>query len=59
MMVDILDWFSPEFRWEHEHDEAASWFYKRNYEFVTVTTSDLFGFNITGIKKRTNADRHI
>lgn len=50
MMIDILDWFSPEFRWEHEHDEATSWFYKRNYECVKITTNEVFGFNITGIK---------
>lgn len=54
MMIDILDWLSPEFRWEHEHDEAASWFYKRNYSLVKVTTSDLFGFNITGSKTHKN-----
>jgi 2-polyprenyl-3-methyl-5-hydroxy-6-metoxy-1,4-benzoquinol methylase/uncharacterized protein YbaR (Trm112 family) len=50
MMIDILDWFSPEFRWEHEHDEAAAWFYKRSYHSVSVTTNELFGFNIIGIK---------
>ncbi len=51
MMIDILDWFTPEFRWEHEQNEAASWFYKRNYSTVDVTTTTLFGYNITGIKK--------
>ncbi len=51
MMIDILDWFSPEFRWEHEHDEAAAWFHKRNYQKVEVTTNELFGFNITGEKR--------
>jgi 2-polyprenyl-3-methyl-5-hydroxy-6-metoxy-1,4-benzoquinol methylase/uncharacterized protein YbaR (Trm112 family) len=50
MMIDILDWFSPEFRWEHRHDEAAAWFYKRNYGGVKVTTTDSFGFNIIGVK---------
>lgn len=50
MMIDILDWFSPEFRWEHEQDESASWFSKRKYANVKVTTTDLFGYNITGIK---------
>ncbi len=52
MMIDILDWFSPEYRWEHTTDEAASWFYKRNYKSVKVTTTNLFGFNITGVKKK-------
>ena len=50
MMIDILDWFSPEFRWEHTHTEAESWFCKRNYTNVTITTTDNFGFNILGIK---------
>ena len=59
MMVDILDWLSPEFRWEHDHTEAASWFFKRNYSVAKVTTSDLFGFNITGRKTFKNEDRDI
>lgn len=50
MMIDILDWFTPEFRWEHDHEEAHSWFYKRNYTNVKITTNELFGFNITGEK---------
>lgn len=58
-MVGIFDWLSPEFRWEHEHGEAASWFYKRNYTLVKVTASDLFGFNITGSKTHKNANRDI
>ncbi|MEJ7738574.1 MAG: class I SAM-dependent methyltransferase [Chitinophagaceae bacterium] len=50
MMIDILDWFSPEFRWEHTNDEAASWFTKRAYRNVKITTTNLFGFNIIGTK---------
>jgi 2-polyprenyl-3-methyl-5-hydroxy-6-metoxy-1,4-benzoquinol methylase len=48
MMVDIVDWFTPEFRSEHEHAEAATWFYKRNYKDVRITTTNTFGFNIIG-----------
>jgi len=51
-MVNILDWFSPEFRFEPEPDEVASWFYKRDYNSVKVTTSELFGFNIIGSKTK-------
>jgi SAM-dependent methyltransferase/uncharacterized protein YbaR (Trm112 family) len=50
MMIALLDWFSPEFRWEQEQDEAASWFTKRGYHAVQTTTTNLFGFNIIGIK---------
>jgi 2-polyprenyl-3-methyl-5-hydroxy-6-metoxy-1,4-benzoquinol methylase len=52
MMVDILDWFSPQYRWEHQPDEAESWFTKRNYSNVKITTRDTFGFNIIGIKNK-------
>jgi len=50
MMVDILDWFTPEFRWEHGHSEVAAWFYKRQYRNVKITTNEVFGFNTTGEK---------
>jgi 2-polyprenyl-3-methyl-5-hydroxy-6-metoxy-1,4-benzoquinol methylase/uncharacterized protein YbaR (Trm112 family) len=50
MMIDILDWFSPRFRWEHEQNEAESWFRKRNYNGIKVTTRDLFGYNMIGTK---------
>jgi SAM-dependent methyltransferase/uncharacterized protein YbaR (Trm112 family) len=51
MMVDILDWMTPEFRWEHSHNEAFSWFSKRNFADIKVTTNEVFGFNIIGIKQ--------
>ena len=50
MMVSILDWLTPEYRWEHKHTEAASWFYKRGYKKISITTVDTFGFNTVGEK---------
>jgi hypothetical protein len=32
------------------HEEAAAWFYKRNYSKVKITTSQVFGFNMVGEK---------
>jgi SAM-dependent methyltransferase/uncharacterized protein YbaR (Trm112 family) len=52
MMIDILDWFSPEYRWEHTPNEAAGWFQKRNYGQVRTTTTNIFGFNIIGVKNK-------
>ena len=49
-MIDLFDWFSPEFRWEHDHTEAKVWFLKRNYLNIKVTTSDMFGFSMIGKK---------
>jgi SAM-dependent methyltransferase/uncharacterized protein YbaR (Trm112 family) len=50
MKLSILDWFTPEFRWEHEHSEARSWYETRNYKEIKITTVDNFGFNIIGEK---------
>src|SRR4030095_9316344 len=58
MMIDILDWFSPEFRWEHEPSEARAWFHKRNYGSIKITTVTTFGFNIIGIKGEISTNEH-
>ena len=50
MMVDILDWFTPQFRWEHDHDEVKSWYYKRGYHDLKITTETIFGISIVGVK---------
>jgi len=53
MMIDLLDWLSPEFRWEHEPSETAAWYHKRDYSSAKITTLGTFGFNMTGIKHQT------
>lgn len=50
MMIALLDGFTPQFRWEHEPDEAAGWFSKRGYVSVGTTTTNTFGYNIIGVK---------
>lgn len=50
MMIALMDQFTPEFRWEHAPDEAAGWFSKRGYGSIQITTTNLFGFNIIGVK---------
>ncbi len=51
MMIDILDWFTPEFRWEHDHEEVKTWFCKRTFSKIRITTDEIFGFNIIGEKQ--------
>jgi 2-polyprenyl-3-methyl-5-hydroxy-6-metoxy-1,4-benzoquinol methylase len=50
MMIEILDWFSPQFRWEHEVSETETWFRKRNYHSIQVTDQNRWGYNLVGIK---------
>ena len=52
MMIDILDWMTPQFRWEHTHEEAENWFVKRNFTNIKITTNEMFGFNIIGEKNK-------
>jgi ubiquinone/menaquinone biosynthesis C-methylase UbiE/uncharacterized protein YbaR (Trm112 family) len=49
-LIDIYDWFSPQYRWEFTHEEAKQW-YASQFDDVLVTTNELFGFNIVGTKK--------
>ena len=52
LMLALMDQFSPEFRWEHEPEEVKSWFNIKNYGNIKITTRELFGYNMTGIKKQ-------
>ncbi len=49
-MIDLLDTFTPEYRFEIPEEEAIEWLEKRNYREVSITTTNQFGFSITGIK---------
>ena len=53
IMIALMDWFSPEFRREHTPDEVRTWFAKRGYRELRVTTSEHFGFNFIGKKSGT------
>lgn len=49
-IIDLLDAFTPEYRFEIQQEEAIKWLEKRNYSQVSITTTNQFGFSITGIK---------
>ncbi|MCK9612098.1 MAG: methyltransferase domain-containing protein [Bacteroidales bacterium] len=49
-MIDLMDSLSPAYRFEHTHDEAASWLLKKGYADVKITTETRFGFSIIGTK---------
>jgi ubiquinone/menaquinone biosynthesis C-methylase UbiE/uncharacterized protein YbaR (Trm112 family) len=53
MMIDILDWFSPQFRWEHSKAEVEVWYKKRNYSHIKITDDNMWGFNMIGVKNKT------
>ena len=50
IMIDILDQFTPQYRWEYTSDEAKTWFSEQSFKNIKVTTNEVFGFNIVGNK---------
>ena len=51
MMIDILDGFTPEFRWEYTENQATKWYIDNNFNNIKVTTNEMFGFNIVACKE--------
>lgn len=49
-IIDLLDAFTPEFRFEIPHDLAITWLQRRKYHTVRITTTNQFGFSIAGKK---------
>lgn len=50
-VIDLLDQFTPEFRYETTHDQAKEWLKKRKYEEIAITTQNQFGFSIAAKKQ--------
>ncbi len=49
-MIDLLDAFTPEFRFEIKHETAMQWLTELNYHQIQITTTDQFGFSVAGVK---------
>ena len=52
LWVEVLDWFTPEFRWEHSFEEVLAWFEEQDFRDNKLSDENHWGFNITGIKTR-------
>ncbi|HAH25838.1 MAG TPA: hypothetical protein DCL77_19125 [Prolixibacteraceae bacterium] len=50
-IIDLLDIFTPEFRFEIQQDLASTWLRHRNYTSIQITTVNQFGFSIVGNKR--------
>lgn len=51
MMVEILDWFTPEYRWEHEPEEVHGWYQELGYAQIRTTDQNDWGFHVVGQRK--------
>jgi 2-polyprenyl-3-methyl-5-hydroxy-6-metoxy-1,4-benzoquinol methylase/uncharacterized protein YbaR (Trm112 family) len=49
-MIDLLDGFTPEFRHEITHETATEWLRELGYHTIQITTTDQFGFAVSGVK---------
>ncbi len=50
-MIDLLDGFTPEFRFEIPHEIAKNWLRQSGYDAIEITTSGQYGYAIIGKKK--------
>jgi 2-polyprenyl-3-methyl-5-hydroxy-6-metoxy-1,4-benzoquinol methylase len=48
LMIDLMDALSCEYRWEHTEDEAISWYARRGYKNIRISTRNWFGFSLFG-----------
>lgn len=49
-IIDLLDQFTPQFRYEIPHDQALLWLKRRKYAATGITTENQFGFSVVGTK---------
>ena len=49
-MIDLIDGFSPEFRFEHSQGEVISWLTRRRYHAIKITSVNKFGFSVAAVK---------
>lgn len=52
LMIDLMDALSCQYRWEHSPKEAVSWYWKRGYQQIEVSTTNWFGFSLFGDKRK-------
>ena len=50
-IINLLDIFTPEFRFEIPQDLASIWLKHRKYNSIQITTHNQFGFSIVGNKR--------
>ena len=50
-MIDLLDQFTPEYRFEIPHVLAETWLKQKKYTNIKITTENKFGFSIVGERK--------
>jgi ubiquinone/menaquinone biosynthesis C-methylase UbiE/uncharacterized protein YbaR (Trm112 family) len=46
IMIDLMDSFSPRYRFEHTPEEAKSWFTKNGFTDISITTINDIGFSM-------------
>jgi len=54
IMIELLDSFSPRYRFEHEPEEVSSWFTRDGFTDIKTTTKNDIGFSMKGTKGTIN-----
>lgn len=51
LWIEVLDWFTPEFRHEHSREEVISWFREATFNNALVTDENHWGFSVSGTRQ--------
>jgi len=50
-MVNLMDYFTPQYRYETRPEVAKSWLTRKGYSSIKITSTNQFGFSIVGIRQ--------
>jgi SAM-dependent methyltransferase len=51
LWVEVLDWFTPEYRHEHQEEEVILWFQEAGLQGISISDRNHWGFSVLGEKR--------
>lgn len=56
LWVEVLDWFTPEFRHEHEEEEVLRWYTEAGLSKARISDTNHWGFSVLGENRPANQE---
>lgn len=56
LWVEVLDWFTPEFRHEHSEEEVMDWYQEGNCGNICLSDANHWGFSVFGTRLTENPE---
>jgi SAM-dependent methyltransferase len=48
LWVEVMDWFTPEYRWEHDEEEVLNWYRDSGFATAGISDQNYWGFSVLG-----------